>query len=321
MKLKLISQRPFLGAFLIIFSVFIDFRAESRSVSGIVLDSETNIAIPNVVVRISELSRTITTSEEGTFDLDDTDYGTYTFILNHIGYVENVSVIDVNDNTEQILVFYLIPKNIELDPIIISDYRSFSKFDDLQELSNVLKGKELQKQLGLTLASTLKNEAGLAIRSMGPAPSRPVIRGLGSNRVLISEDDIKTIDLSATSPDHAVTIDPFTISRIEVLRGPKVLTQTSTTIGGIVNVVRNDIPKIIHEGITGQLGIFGETVNSGYLGFLSLEIPFDPLVIKGEVSGRKTMDLDTPVGELKNSSSTNLNYNFASSYIFDNNYI
>ena len=190
------------------------------------------------------------------------------------------------------LAFYLIPKNIELDPVIVSDYKSYSKFDDLNELSNVLKGKNLERQLSLTLASTLKNEAGLAIRSMGPAPSRPVIRGLGSSRVLISEDGIKTTDLSATSPDHAVTIDPFTVSRIEVLRGPKILTQTPTSIGGIVNVVRDEIPTAIHDNITGQFGFFGETVNKGYLGSAMVEIPIQKIALKAEISHRNTNDLE-----------------------------
>lgn len=318
----LFNNRPSVfWAILFLSITSLNTEGKSRDVSGIILDSESNKAIPNVVVNILELSKTLTCNDEGTFSLNDIDYGTYTFVLNHIGYRENVSKITINDNTNKLLAFYLIPKNIELDPVIISDYKSFSKFDDLQELSNVLKGKDLQKQLGLTLASTLKNEAGLAIRSMGPAPSRPVIRGLGSNRVLISEDGIKTVDLSATSPDHAVTIDPFSLSRIEVLRGPKVLTQTSTTIGGIVNVVREDIPEILHDNITGQFGVFGESVNSGYIGFGRIDIPINPFVLKGEISHRKTDDLMTPKSKLKNSSSQNLNYNFAGSYILESGFI
>lgn len=293
----------------------------NQSLSGIVLDSETNAPVDNAIVQILELSKTLTCNNEGQFSLSEVEYGLYTFSINHIGYKENVSSVSVDQNTNQLIAFYLIPKNIELEAVIISDYKSYSKFDDLNELSSVLKGKELQKQLGLTLASTLKNEAGLAMRSMGPAPSRPVIRGLGSSRVLISEDGIKTTDLSATSPDHAVTIDPFTVSRVEVLRGPRILLQTPTTIGGIVNVVKEEIPELLHDGLTGQIGLFGESVNKGYLGSMMLEVPIDPLVVKGGISRRKTQDLNTPLGELGNSDSENLNYNLASSFIFDQGFI
>ena len=293
----------------------------TKSIRGIVLDSETNQPIPNVVIKISEISKKFTCNDVGAFSISEVEFGTYTFILTHIGYKENISVININESTRKLIAFYLIPKNIELDPVIISDYQSYSKFDDLSELSNVLKGKELQKQLGLTLAATLKNEAGLSMRSMGPAPSRPVIRGLGSSRVLISEDGIKTTDLSATSPDHAVTIDPFSVTRVEVLRGPKVLLQTPTSIGGVVNVIKESIPDMLHDNLSGQIGVFGETVNKGYLGSLALEIPLDPIVVKTEVSKRKTNDVSTPTGILKNSDSENQNINLGTSYIFENGFV
>lgn len=294
---------------------------EARGISGVVVDSESNKQIPNVAIQIIESKQTITCNDEGGFYIDDVEFGNYTFVLRHIGYQENISKISIDESTNKVIVFYMIPKLIELDAVIISDYKSYSKFDNLQELSNVLKGKELQKQMGLTLASTLKNEAGLAMRSMGPAPSRPVIRGLGSSRVLISQDGIKTTDLSATSPDHAVTIDPFSITRVEVLRGPRILLQTSTTIGGIVNVIKEEIPEKIHDNLTGQLGIFGESVNNGYLGSVMIEAPLNPVVIKGEFSTRNTSDLDTPVGVLKNSDSENMNFSLGSSYIHDNGFV
>ncbi|MBK8946194.1 MAG: TonB-dependent receptor [Ignavibacteriae bacterium] len=280
----------------------------------IVLDSENNKVVPNAIVKIVELSKSFTCNDNGELSIPKLDYGIYTFAIHHISYEENVSNITIDENSNKKIVFYLIPKTIQLDPVVIADYKSYSTFDDLRELSNVLKGKNLQKQLGLTLAATLKNEAGLSMRSMGPAPSRPVIRGLGSNRVVISEDGIKTVDLSATSPDHAVTIDPFTIERIEVLRGPKILTQSSTTIGGIVNTIRNEIPKVQHDDLIGSIGSYVETVNQGFLGSAMIEYPISDFSFRTEISKRKTNDLKTPIKKLKNSDSENLNYSFSGSY-------
>ncbi|MFZ1291173.1 MAG: TonB-dependent receptor [Melioribacteraceae bacterium] len=286
----------------------------NKNVQIIVLDSENNKVIPNAIVKIVELSRSYTCNDNGELTIQNLDFGIYTFAIHHISYEENVSNITIDEKSNKKIVFYLIPKTIQLDPIVIADYKSYSTFDDLNELSNVLKGKNLQKQLGLTLATTLKNEAGLSMRSMGPAPSRPVIRGLGSNRVVISEDGIKTVDLSATSPDHAVTIDPFSIERIEVLRGPKVLTQSSITIGGIVNTIRNEIPKVQHDDLIGSFGTYAESANLGFLGSAMLEYPISNFAFRAEISKRKTDDLNTPIGLLKNSDSENLNYSLAGSY-------
>ncbi|MCB0750950.1 MAG: TonB-dependent receptor plug domain-containing protein, partial [Ignavibacteriae bacterium] len=307
MKIRIIFSILLLG---IVSNLF----AASKNIQIIVIDSETNLRVHHATIKIVELENVYTCNDSGEVAIHNIKFGTFTFAINHISYEENVAPIIINESTNNKIAFYLIPKTIQLDPVVISDYKSYSTFDDLNELSNVLKGKNLQRQMGLTLASTLKNEAGLSMRSMGPAPSRPVIRGLGSNRVVISEDGIKTIDLSATSPDHAVTIDPFSVERIEVLRGPKVLTQTSTTIGGVVNTIRNEIPTTLHDDLIGTIGGYAETVNDGYLGSAMLEYPISDFAIRGEISKRKTNDLNTPIGKLINSYSENLNYSIAGSY-------
>lgn len=280
----------------------------------IVIDSETNKPVANAAVQIISENLFTTTNSEGYFSFNNLIAASYFIKITHVAYKENLSEIKFNESNNIVFVIYMIPKAIEISTVLVTDQNRLSKLENIQELTNVLKGKELQKNLGLTLAATLKNETGLAIRSMGPAPARPVIRGLGGDRVFISEDGIKTSDLSATSPDHAVTIEPFSTERIEVIRGPKVLTKTPVTIGGVVNVVRNEIPMQIHDGIFGTVGFYGETANRGYLASLVTEIPISKFAARIELSKKNASDLSTPVGKLNNSNSKNLNYALSSSY-------
>ncbi|MEW6652756.1 MAG: TonB-dependent receptor [Bacteroidota bacterium] len=279
-----------------------------RNIAGLLIDSETSKPVPFASVIIIELNVGTESSQEGTFTFSNIEEGVYTLRMLHIGYKEKLVKIKLDDNSKSQFLIYLLPKSIEISSVIISDKQYVSKFEDLNELVNVLKGKELQKELGLTLAATLKNETGISIRTMGPAPARPVIRGLGGDRVFITEDGIKTSDLSATSPDHAVTIEPFSIERIEVIRGPKVLTKTPVAIGGVVNVIRNEIPLQVHDEIFGTFGMYGESANLGYLTAISSEIPFSPFNARFEVSKRKTKDVNSALGKLKNSNSENMNY-------------
>ena len=64
-----------------------------------------------------------------------------------------------------------------------------------------------------------------------------------------------------------------------------------------------------------------KSVNKGYLGSLSLEIPINPIVVKADISKRKTDDLNTPSGTLKNSDSENQNISFGTSYVFDDGFV
>ncbi|KAF0152100.1 MAG: iron complex outermembrane recepter protein [Ignavibacteria bacterium] len=282
--------------------------SEKRNLSGLLIDSETSSPVPFASVFIIELNAGTESDQEGTFAFSGIEEGAYTLRITHIGYKEKLVKIKLDDIRKSQFLIYLLPKSIEISSVTISDKPYVSKFADLNELAGVLKGKELQKELGLTLAATLKNETGISIRTMGPAPARPVIRGLGGDRVFITEDGIKTSDLSATSPDHAVTIEPFSTERIEVIRGPKVLTKTPVTIGGVVNVVRNEIPLQVHDEIFGTVGMYGESANMGYLTAIASEIPFSPFNVRFEISKRKTKDVNSALGKLKNSNSENMNY-------------
>ena len=281
---------------------------------GVVLDHDTDQPVYLATVHLVELGRYVTTDEDGRFSFENIERGTYTVEFSHIAYkAKTISFQCVGEDTHEFVV-YLDPKSFEFSPVIISGTHTHSKLEDLQEYSRVLKGKELERDLSQTLASTLKHETGIAIRSMGPAPARPVIRGLGGDRVHISEDGQKTADLSASSPDHAVTIEPFSLERIEVLRGPKVLLKSSTTFGGVVNAVRHEIPTVREENIAGSIGAYGESANSGYLGLATLQVPVESFMVRGEISRKATENLQTPIGELENSQSENLNVSAAASH-------
>ena len=65
----------------------------------------------------------------------------------------------------------------------------------------------------------------------------------GGDRIRVLTDGIGSFDVSASSADHAVAINPLTADRIEVLRGPAALPFGSSAIGGVVNVIDSRIPR------------------------------------------------------------------------------
>ena len=90
-------------------------------------------------------------------------------------------------------------------------------------------------------------------RSLGPAPARPVIRGLDGDRVLILQDGQRIGDVSSQSGDHGVPINPAAAQRIEVVRGPATLLYGANAIGGLVNVITDDIPTRPMMGAVGNV--------------------------------------------------------------------
>src|SRR5690606_4953324 len=128
---------------------------------------------------------------------------------------------------------------------------------------SVLSGAELQRRLEPSLAATLAGEPGISQRYNGPAASQPVIRGLSGDRVLVLEDGNRTGDVSSTSADHAVSLDPLGAERIEVVRGAAGLLYGSNALGGVINVIREDVPRTRPEQLTGSASLQAESVNEG----------------------------------------------------------
>ena len=123
----------------------------------------------------------------------------------------------------------------------------------------VLQGTELTRELRGTIGDTLSRQAGVSSTSFGPNASRPILRGFQGERVRVLNDGIGSFDVSNTSVDHAVVINPQLAERIEVLRGPASLLYGSSAIGGVVNVIDKRIPREVptepvHLDVLGSFG-------------------------------------------------------------------
>jgi len=127
----------------------------------------------------------------------------------------------------------------------------------------VLQGAELVRQTRSTIGETLARQPGVSSTWFGPNASRPILRGLDAERVRILTDGIGSFDVSNTSVDHAVAINPLLADRIEIIRGPAALLYGSGAIGGVVNVrdlrIPREIPnEAIHIDAAGFLGSAAE---------------------------------------------------------------
>ncbi|GLV24566.1 TonB-dependent receptor [Sphingobium sp. Cam5-1] len=166
---------------------------------------------------------------------------------------------------------------------------------DILSGTSVLSGAELTRDLRTTIGETLAHQPGVSATSFGPNASRPILRGLQGERVRILTDGIGSFDVSNTSVDHAVAINPLTADRIEVLRGPAALLYGSSAIGGVVNVIDSRIPRRVPDEPVHIDGIanYGSAANERS-GSAEIEAPVtDKIVVHFDGSYSKSGDLDT----------------------------
>ncbi len=140
--------------------------------------------------------------------------------------------------------------------------------EDILSGVSVLTGEQLTQALRPTIGDTLARTPGVSATSFGPSASRPVLRGFQGERVRVLTDGIGSIDVSNTSVDHAVIIDPLLAERIEVLRGPQALLFGSSAVGGVVNVIDRRIPRAVPDETVHVAGIatYGSAANERSVG-------------------------------------------------------
>src|SRR5688500_6695023 len=155
----------------------------------------------------------------------------------------------------------------------------------------------------MSLGATLENQPGVASRSFGPAPARPVIRGLDGDRVQILQDGQRMGDLSSQSGDHGVAVNPAAASRIDVVRGPATLLYGANAIGGLVNVITEDIPTRPIEGVDGTVTFDIGSAAKEAATAADIRAGDGTFALHAGGGGRRSGDVDTPEGELENSQS------------------
>lgn len=237
--------------------------AASPALVGTVRDT-TGVPLPLVQVIVAEVGRTTTTDAEGRFVLRGLPAGTYHITTLLIGYRPGHSVVRVPESGPDVAVsIVMIGSTLRLQTVSVTAASSSGEASGVTQATSELSGKHLQRSLGASLAQTLSAEPGMAMRYNGPAATMPVIRGLSGDRILVLQDGARSGDLASSAPDHATSVDPLAAQRIEVVRGPASLMHGNSALGGVVNVISNDIPTDVPARVTGSVTMQGESVNPG----------------------------------------------------------
>lgn len=243
--------------------------AIAADVAGTVKDS-TGTPLPGVQVIVAELGRTTTTDAGGRFVLRGLPPGEYHVSTLLIGYRPGHAVVTVADGAPTAeLTITMTASPLRLEAVSVTASATGTDPERVAQATVEVSGLALQRTLASNIAQTLGQEPGVAVRFNGVA-TMPVIRGLTGDRILVLQDGERTGDLSSAAPDHANTVDPLSASRVEVVRGPASLLYGNNALGGVVNVISNDIPTSVPSHLEGYWGAIAESGAPGGSTTLSL---------------------------------------------------
>jgi iron complex outermembrane recepter protein len=214
--------------------------------------------VRGALVRIAGTQAGAVTDAEGRFRLDRVPPGEVRLRVEAVGHRPVERAIPADDRMAPVTI------DLESDPVALRGVIATAtplRGGIGYQPARALDGEALQRRAAVSFGQMLDGEPGVAMRSMGPAPARPVIRGLDGDRIAVLENGQRMGDISETAPDHAIGMDPLTADRVEVVRGPASLLHGSSALGGVVNLLRDDIPRSWASGTRGSASLQGATVN------------------------------------------------------------
>lgn len=205
------------------------------TISGKVTDEATGQVLQGATIYITETKKGIVTNDKGQFQIQ-LAAGNYIIEVSYIGYTINTKNITVSNNLE--LNVALNHTAVESTNVTVTSFLRATSSRRTPTPINIIKKEDLLKGSGTNLIDALSNTPGVSQLSTGPAISKPIIRGLGYNRVMVLNDGVKQ-EGQQWGDEHGIEIDEYNVSRIEVLKVPASIIYGSEALSGVINIVSN----------------------------------------------------------------------------------
>ncbi len=221
----------------------------SLTLKGSVFD-ENNQPVVGASVYLHPLKKGVVTNTEGDFVIDKLSKGQYEIEISFVGYQSFVDTFLLMEN--RILNVNLEYSAISLQEVIITDNYAEIRKSETSLNIEIVNDDYIKQNLGGSLMNSLERLPGVSTIDIGSGQSKPVIRGLGFNRVVVVENEIKH-EAQQWGADHGLEIDQYNVNSVEVIKGPASLMYGSDAIGGVINMKNRKLPTVNSFGGTVDL--------------------------------------------------------------------
>ena len=213
--------------------VFAQLRIRTQ-LSGKITDAKTGEPLQGASVVIADSRMGTTTNNEGVFTLNNVPSGHTIIDVSYAGYETVVDHIDITRNNQ---VNFQLKRSIrEYEGVTVTGVAGATSIRKTPIPITRINKSELLATPSTNIIDALSHQPGVTQLSTGPAISKPVIRGLGYNRLVTINDGVRQ-EGQQWGDEHGVEIDENSVNRVEILKGPASLIYGSDAIAGVINII------------------------------------------------------------------------------------
>lgn len=163
-------------------------------------------------------------------------------------------------------------RNVSLSEIVVTENFQYLRNKNTTLHLDVVGKEFLKEHFSGNLMQTLEQLPGVHSMDIGSGFSKPVIRGMGFNRVSVTENGIKQ-EGQQWGADHGLEIDAFNVEQVNIRKGPASLLYGSDAMGGVVEITQAAPP--FDDQVFGEVDLLGKSVNGLFGGSLMLGVKKD----------------------------------------------
>ncbi|MDE3145520.1 MAG: TonB-dependent receptor [Bacteroidota bacterium] len=220
---------PFIALILIFFPIIIHAQNE---LTGKIKDAITGKALEGVVIYIPDLKSGAISDETGFYSLKNIPSGYFLIETSIFGFAQQIDNVFIKGKTEK--NYSLTISSNELNDVIVTGVTAAIERRKNSVSSSILLQRDLQQNTALNIIDGIQAIPGVSQITDGLAISKPVIRGLGYNRVVVINDGIRQ-EGQQWGDEFGIELDEYSVYKIEVLKGPSSLSYGSDAMAGVIN--------------------------------------------------------------------------------------
>mgnify|MGYP006279191667 FL=1 len=214
---------------------------QTFTISGQVKDQH-NHPLPGANVVLNKDFKAVVTDNDGHFIFSNLPSGEYTIEISYIGYKKYAKEISLQNQNISMGPVLLSPKVEALEEVVVSNQLIEKYKKESTQNIEVVTEDYIKMNLSGSLMQSLERLPGISAMDIGSGQSKPVIRGLSFNRVVVAQNGIKH-EAQQWGADHGLEIDQYAINQVEVVKGPASLQYGSDAIGGVIDIKQSPVPK------------------------------------------------------------------------------
>ncbi|HET6767984.1 MAG TPA: TonB-dependent receptor [Chitinophagaceae bacterium] len=204
--------------------------------TGKITDAKTGEPLGGASILFPDLKLGTYADNTGKFQFAEIPAGHHFVEVSHVGYTSIIGHIDIDKNT--IKDFALQPSVLENQGVTITGVSNATNLKKTPIPVTAIRRAELLQSSSTNIIDLLAKKPGISQLASGPGISKPVIRGLGYNRVLVINEGVRQ-EGQQWGDEHGIEIDELSVNRAEILKGPASLMYGSDALAGVINLITN----------------------------------------------------------------------------------